>query len=191
MEGEELFYSYGDQWFAEWTDYLARMSEWSIERLRRAEIREIRKAMVEFKKTFTSPVITENTDVPVIKAVDREDDVSEQPMPRFLSFIGAPDSLFFPMWRDMENMTEDEMMHIDTVGNEKIEEKEEIEPRLEVHMTTSDGGHVEVEVDGSGDVIEKHEHRDVFLSLSSNLTLEVQEDSVLDISMAHMEAISQ
>lgn len=205
-EGEELFIYYGETWFGEWSTYLARVSEWSIEKLRRTEIREIRNAMKEFQKTYTAEEAHE--------IIEYTDDLSEVPMPRFHSFIGAPDNLFFPLWRDLENppiqMKEEKggntVENMTSEGIEVIESSEggeggevkggrvlsavnavNVESDLVVSEEEGVGEEersAEVEVDSNGDVIENREVSVNFFS--SNLTNKEKGDPLIE-SIARMD----
>lgn len=84
--GEEIFYSYGQEWQDAWSEYSAEISEWSDKVFKQAEVRELRAATA-----------TESLEV----NYDGEGGIDlNSSMPRFLFFIDGLDHLFLPSWRD-------------------------------------------------------------------------------------------
>jgi hypothetical protein len=83
--GEELLYSYGQEWQDAWMTYSAEVSEWSVTARKTTEIREQQRAV----------------DALQIDAVDLTLLTEETEMPVFRHFIGGLDHLFLPAWRDL------------------------------------------------------------------------------------------
>ena len=91
--GEEILYSYGEEWQDAWSEYSAEISEWSEKVFKQTEVRELRVAAAA---TASSTAI-ESVEV----TSDGEGGVaSNEPMPRFRFFIDGLDHLFLPSWRD-------------------------------------------------------------------------------------------
>jgi hypothetical protein len=82
--GEEIHYSYGQEWQDAWSEYSEDFRVWTENEYKRAEVRDIRAAST-----------TESLEMRYDGDVD-----NSVPMPRFRYFIDGLDHLFLPAWRD-------------------------------------------------------------------------------------------
>lgn len=83
--GEELLYSYGQDWQDAWITYSAEVSVWSETARKSFELKEQQRAV----------------DALQIAVVDLTPLTEETEMPVFRQFIGGLDHLFLPAWRDL------------------------------------------------------------------------------------------
>lgn len=95
--GEELLFDYGEEWQEEWTDYLARVSEWSGRVHNNAEMHDLQRAVGDMSGTqdsLSAHVAGEGDGEGVVAGEDK--------MPQFRQFIGGQEHLFLSSWRDIE-----------------------------------------------------------------------------------------
>lgn len=85
--GEELLYSYGQEWQDAWMNYSAKVSEWSETTRRISEINELQRAFDVLQ-----------LDTADLESLSAE---AETDMPVFRHFIGGLDHLFPLAWRDL------------------------------------------------------------------------------------------
>ena len=88
--GEEIHYSYGQEWQDAWSRYSEEISQWTENDFKRAEVRDLRAAST-----------TESLEMRYDGDID-----NSAPMPRFRYFIDGLDHLFLPSWRDNDQSDE-------------------------------------------------------------------------------------
>ena len=79
--GEEILYSYGEEWQDAWSEYSVEFTDWT------------NRAFRQLRAEQHAPAATESLEV-------SSDGESSEPMPRFRFFIDGLDHLFLPFWRD-------------------------------------------------------------------------------------------
>lgn len=104
--GEEILYSYGEEWQDAWSEYSAEISEWSEKVFKQTEVRELRVAAAATASStaIESVEVTSDGEGGVdLNAFSHEGLELLSPsadMPRFRYFIDGLDHLFLPSWRD-------------------------------------------------------------------------------------------
>ena len=111
--GDELTYSYGNDWAIEWMKYLAEVAEWNIQQTRLNEIKDIQNAIKELSvNACTDKRCNTPTPIPVprsyglqggeimIEIKEEKEETTIVPMPQFRFFIEAAPHLLLPKWRD-------------------------------------------------------------------------------------------
>ena len=97
--GEEIHYSYGQEWQDAWTEYSAEISEWSEKVFRHAEVRDLRAASttesLETRYDGEGGVDLNDFSFEGLEALSPTAN-----MPQFRYFIDGLDYLFLPSWRD-------------------------------------------------------------------------------------------
>ena len=110
--GEEILYSYGDEWQDAWSEYSAEISEWSEKVFKQAEVRELRAATT----TESLEVNNDGEGGVDLDSFSYEGLESQSPslnMPEFRFFIDGLDHLFLPSWRDTSPDDHEELSKID------------------------------------------------------------------------------
>ena len=86
--GEEILYSYGEEWQDAWSEYSTEFIDWTNKAFTRLQAKQDRLYELEGPESFEV-------------SSDGEGGVaSDEPMPRFRFFIDGLDHLFLPFWRD-------------------------------------------------------------------------------------------
>ena len=86
--GEEILYSYGEEWQNAWSEYSVDFTDWTNKAFTKLQAKQ---------EHLITPAATEALEV----TSDGEGGVaSNEPMPRFRFFIDGLDHLFLPSWRD-------------------------------------------------------------------------------------------
>lgn len=131
-QGEELMFDYGDEWANAWTRHLGDLNQWSMKR-----------AWIEHAEA--------NHAHPYSRLGRAE-------RPRFLSFIGAPDHLLLPTWRDtLSESQSPEPVSEECSISHPIFETQDIANSTASASASASAAAVEIgyemEVDSSGSVI--------------------------------------
>jgi hypothetical protein len=99
--GEEIHYSYGQEWQDAWSEYSAEISEWSEKVFRQAEVRDLRAASttesLEMRYDGEGGVDLNDFSFEGLEALSPSTN-----MPQFRYFIDGLDYLFLPTWRDSD-----------------------------------------------------------------------------------------
>ena len=107
--GEEILYSYGEEWQDAWSEYSAEISEWSEKVFKQTEVRELRVAAAA-TATESLEVSSDGEGEVDLNAFSHEGLESLSPsadMPQFRFFIDGLDHLFLPSWRDTNHNDQD------------------------------------------------------------------------------------